>query len=503
MSHAKAAELQAAALAAPYVAKYGDLIAGQKNHESTGLTTLPFAAPVIINGDTVNVGVAIQFQKNGKPRAVNVEYQSGEKFVIDTKKVPAGLDSRVERYVQGTSLPTTGTNKSIRNDSGKVNMSDGESASNIGEFDRENKDIRFSFDDEDYLMAVRAGDLDGAQGMVDEAAEKLEKDGVRVRYFKGTLMSETHDGRMRRTSGLFRAGTNEVWASVSSARFSPEQIAMHEYYHALVYRGVANVEQTVQEIREKFSTEEFDQIVEQYLKDYRGAYEGDKTEDIYEELLADAYAGMNRFAKEKSAVQYQDVVRDQIQRGTSENERATRDTRGAPESRFSFGRGIKLGRQEYRNLQSARMTKYTTYGKMMSDVDWIFANDMFYIIKNHELDSFDAIKKIDPAKDNEIIEEIMEGIEDGSQNENEVYSKVIEVLQSEQRDSVRGRGNNAKRRSGRQDAGLVHGTEDRTNRGGNKEGSDSNRDRDGRIDKLSFDDEDYMLAVEAGDMDAA
>ena len=169
-----------------------------------------------------------------------------------------------------------------------------------------------------------------------ETAEKLAEDGIRVRYFKGTLMSETHDGRMRRTPGLFRAGTNEVWASVSSARFTPEQIAMHEYYHALVYRGVANVEKTVQEIKKRFSPEEFDRIVEQYLKYYRGAYEGDKTEDIYEELLADAYAGMNRFAQEKSAVQYQDVVRDQTQRGTNENESATRDTRGAPESKFSF-----------------------------------------------------------------------------------------------------------------------------------------------------------------------
>lgn len=75
---------------------------------------------------------------------------------------------------------------------------------------------------------------------------------------------------------------------------------LHEYYHALVSMGKANVEQTVQEIREKFSPEEYERIVEQYLKDYRGAYEGDMIEDIYEELLADAYAGMNRFAEEKA-----------------------------------------------------------------------------------------------------------------------------------------------------------------------------------------------------------
>ena len=73
--------------------------------------------------------MAFQFQSNGKPRPVNVEFQSGKKFSIDTKKVSAGLDSRVERYVQGTSLPTTGTNKSIRNDSEKIKMSDEKSFS--------------------------------------------------------------------------------------------------------------------------------------------------------------------------------------------------------------------------------------------------------------------------------------------------------------------------------------------------------------------------------------
>ena len=104
-AHAKDAELQAAALAAPYVAKYGVLIAGQKNHEGTGLTTLTFAAPAIINEQPVNVGVVIQFQADGSPRAVNVGLQSGKPFKIK-KEASKGLDSRVERYVQGTSLPT-------------------------------------------------------------------------------------------------------------------------------------------------------------------------------------------------------------------------------------------------------------------------------------------------------------------------------------------------------------------------------------------------------------
>ena len=42
---------------------------------------------------------------------------------------------------------------------------------------------KLSFDDEDYLLAVRAGDLDAAQEMVDEAAQKT---GYTVKAYHGT-----------------------------------------------------------------------------------------------------------------------------------------------------------------------------------------------------------------------------------------------------------------------------------------------------------------------------
>ena len=42
---------------------------------------------------------------------------------------------------------------------------------------------KFSFDDEGYLLAVRAGHLDAAQEMVDEAAQKT---GYTIRAYHGT-----------------------------------------------------------------------------------------------------------------------------------------------------------------------------------------------------------------------------------------------------------------------------------------------------------------------------
>ena len=65
------------------------------------------------------------------------------KFVFNAKKVPAGLDSRVERYVQGTSLPTTGTNKCIPQTASKVKPS-GENSSDTSDKNptkRESKEI--------------------------------------------------------------------------------------------------------------------------------------------------------------------------------------------------------------------------------------------------------------------------------------------------------------------------------------------------------------------------
>lgn len=130
--HAREEEVRAASLASPYVAKYGKLIAGQKNHENKGLTTLTFAAPVIINGDTVNVGVAIQFTSDGRPRAANVGLQSGGVFKIDKTKAPKGPGSRVSRYDQGTALPTMDAFKgSVTQPSSAVNPESGRQSKRI------------------------------------------------------------------------------------------------------------------------------------------------------------------------------------------------------------------------------------------------------------------------------------------------------------------------------------------------------------------------------------
>lgn len=49
---------------------------------------------------------------------------------------------------------------------------------------------------------------------------------------------------------------------------------------------------------------------------------------------------MNRFGGTQNATQYQQVVKENVKRGTRENERAMRDTRGAP-GKYSIKEGFK------------------------------------------------------------------------------------------------------------------------------------------------------------------
>ena len=174
------------------------------------------------------------------------------------------------------------------------------------------------------------------QKMRDAAREVEDELGVKVIYFKGTLIREDASRRMRRTAGFFDTTRNEIWATVGSELFEPEQLVLHEKYHAFVAEKRADVMQTVDKIMEQFDVDELEALVQRYVRAYAGVYDNESVEDIYEELLADSYAGMNRFGDTPNATQYQQAVKENVRSETRENERAMRDTRGAPGRKFSI-----------------------------------------------------------------------------------------------------------------------------------------------------------------------
>ena len=148
VNHAKTFELRAAALAAPFVAKKGVLIAGQKNHDGNPITSLTFAAPIIINGERIMVGVAVHFDSMGRAHAANIVTESGGDV---TKKItPRGQHVAHEKSHVTYTL-TRGANNSV---------AQGENG------------VKYATRESEYMAAVESGDMETAQRMVDEKAYK-------------------------------------------------------------------------------------------------------------------------------------------------------------------------------------------------------------------------------------------------------------------------------------------------------------------------------------------
>lgn len=121
--------------------------------------------------------------------------------------------------------------------------------------------------------------------------------GMKLTYVKGTLSIQAKSGEYINANGAYDKETGRIFASVSSAEYEPEQIAQHELYHALIAKGEANVELTLQLLRNEFSDEQLMEIAREYEKLYFGVY--DSGADVWEEIFADAYSGMNRFGTGK------------------------------------------------------------------------------------------------------------------------------------------------------------------------------------------------------------
>ena len=215
------------------------------------------------------------------------------------------------------------------------NISDAERKQKIDERIR-----RFSAIAQDRPMSelMEDGDPDVLVGVVpvrsyteamQRAQRELKQAGFRVTYVKGTMSVRGADGEYRSANGAYDTETKRIFASVSSAEFEPEQIAVHELYHGLVERKEADVDETLKILRENFSDEELHEIAALYEEMYFGAYENSK--DVWEEVLADAYAGMNRFGDGR-VPEMQAIVRKAAAEQGEQSRQTAQATRRTQES---------------------------------------------------------------------------------------------------------------------------------------------------------------------------
>ena len=232
-----------------------------------------------------------------------------------------------------------------------------------------------------------------------------------------------------------------------------------------------------------------------------------------EEIFADAYADIKR--GKYSIQNAKTILKSQTNAAqrAEQNKKATGQKTAPPEQKFSSGgyakqkkyATIKVTAQEYAQIQSARMSKYTTYHKEMKTVDGVYAHYMFYVIKNNSLDSYETIKRLDPAKDTDYINFIVEEIENGTFDGEESYRELVEMLRRVKRKSDRNRNYDIRTENSRAANRLVSGVGQDADTGRNLSSGD--RGNDGNVkQKFSVSEEmdaEYLEAVEQGDMKMA
>lgn len=126
-----------------------------------------------------------------------------------------------------------------------------------------------------------------------QAQREAKEQGVKTTFVVGTMSIKGEDGEFHNTDAMFDAESGRIFVSVSSV-YEPEVLMEHELFHAKVHAAEVDLVTALESVCENMTAEEYTEIVEQYMKAYRGAYDSDAA--VYEEILADAYAGLNRFA---------------------------------------------------------------------------------------------------------------------------------------------------------------------------------------------------------------
>ena len=166
--------------------------------------------------------------------------------------------------------------------------------------------------------------------------------GKPVTYVLGSIRIRQADGSVSAARGVYTE--NGIIVQADHRYLNIHQIADHEAFHDYAANNPGLVRQIERAIVEQYSREEFDAVVEKYLKNLRGVYDlpehasGQEVAEAYgivkEEICADAYAGINFFGAhaEKYRSEAQAVLQERkVTTPGSETAAATQRRTGPPE----------------------------------------------------------------------------------------------------------------------------------------------------------------------------
>ena len=163
-----------------------------------------------------------------------------------------------------------------------------------------------------------------------EAERFLKAEGFeKVKFVLGAMeIRDGRSGQVVKAEG-FIDGAN-VWIRADSKLYTMHQLAAHESFHLASQMDQNLRSRLANRLMEEYGVE-FDAMIAKYIEAYQGCYglEDPDSWDYIEEILADAYAGMNR--KNLGADKYEKIVNEEVNQNKSQRETGAERKTGPPE----------------------------------------------------------------------------------------------------------------------------------------------------------------------------
>lgn len=303
-------------------------------------------------------------------RAFDDYYQGGESEAAELRRTQAARNETTQQGTNGQQTATqgareqevkkNGTGESVLYESGKrtgradTGVAAGiveESAGRNQRREESTRAIREKVDIENQLRARKIGKVStraagvpgGTQNEIvtvvpndirtepmQEAERFLKAEGFeKVKFVLGAMeIRDGRSGQVVKAEGVID-GTN-VWIRADSKLYTMHQLAAHESFHMASQMDPNLRSRLANRLMEEYGVE-FDEMIAKYIEAYQGCYGLDDPDawDYIEEILADAYAGMNR--KNLGADKYEKIVNEEVNQNKSQREAGTERKTGPPE----------------------------------------------------------------------------------------------------------------------------------------------------------------------------
>ena len=306
----------------------GETVTVYNNKNTAGAAQQPQAAETMTGGTT-----------HEKPAGTEEGIGNGEGRAADAHPggQTGGLEAGTERRRAADRIRET---VDLQNRVGRLRL-DKVSARELGLLDGTDNKVNTVVPESEYTPTLRA------------AKQAVEEAGYTFRAVLGRIQTRYAD-----VDGLFDPNTKRIIIRADATKYSAEQLVAHEMFHALADSDRTVREQAVRTIRAQYGEEEFEKVVQTYVKQMRGVYDAaDEAQHalMEEEVLADAYAGMNRFGA--GATRYTEAVRSAAgQRGANQIEGRSTQSRAPPRNRYSMA-GVNARGADLNALEQAQEMK--------------------------------------------------------------------------------------------------------------------------------------------------